>query len=234
MNDPTQPAATLTLASEARDFPEWHHGRPYYALWALAIDDAAVEQRLALLRLALQPLLLPGYRRQAHVTLQLCGFPAADARRPDDYGLAQFEAQVAAVQQLRLAPFTLHIGAAFSFVSAPCLAVHDGSGALARLRQAWAGAAPHPDRTPYVPHVTAGLYRDAWPMAEVKCRLQALGPLPEIELSVQHLDWMVYDSAQVGGPLRSLRRFDLAGNRLLPAAADAESDPAAEMFSPPR
>ena len=58
-----------TLPSEQRDFVEWHRGRPHYAVWAVALDDAAIDARLDQLRAALQPLLLPDYRRQPHITL---------------------------------------------------------------------------------------------------------------------------------------------------------------------
>ena len=44
-----------TLASVQRDFPEWHRGRPRYAVWAAALHDPAIHDRLDLVRLALGP-----------------------------------------------------------------------------------------------------------------------------------------------------------------------------------
>lgn len=203
-----------TLPSAKRDFVEWHRGRPHYAVWAVALDDAAIDARLAQLRDALQPLLLPGYLRQPHVTLQLCGFVVDSPRQPDDFGPLHLQAHAEALARLRLAPFELRIGGAFSFASAACLAVHDPSSSLPRLRAALSRAAASGDATPYVPHVTAGLYRGTWPMPEVQQRLRALQSLPPIAVPVTQLAWMRYDSAVVGGPLHTLRAFDLQACKL--------------------
>lgn len=202
----TDTAQAFTLPSEQRDFPEWHRGRPRYAVWAIAVDHVEVEQRLERVRAALEPLLLPGYARQAHVTLHICGFVADASRHPDDFTPQQLQRQVEALQALQLEPFRLRIAGAFSFSSAACLTVHDDSGHLVRLRDALRGSAPSFDATPYVPHVTAGLYAGAWPMAEIERRLQPLASLPAIDLEVGTLDWMSYDSRHIGGPLKSEHR----------------------------
>ena len=198
-----------TIASRIGDFPEWHRGRPCYAVWAIALDDAAIQARLDGLRRALHGLLLPGGARQPHVTLQVCGFPAALPARPDDFGPQQLQAQLDALAGA--AAFELHIGGAFSFVSAACLSVRDPAGSLARLRAAVEQAAPCSDATPSVPHVTAGLYAGAWPLREVRARLQPLRRAPPLRLQVEALEWMSYDSRHVAGPLRPLLRVDLAG-----------------------
>src|SRR5574337_1213033 len=218
-----------TLPSEQRDFVEWHRGRPHFAVWAVALHAPAVDARLEQLRAALHPLLLPGYRRQPHITLHLCGFAVPAPRLPDDFGPLQLQAHADALAQLRLPPFELRLGGAFSFASAACLAVHDPSGSLPRLRTALSRAVAHGDATRYVPHLTAGLYRGAWPMREVRQRLSALQSLPPIAVPVTQLAWMRYDTAVVGGPLRTLRHFELATGGLGVAcecgsgAADAQS-----------
>lgn len=198
-----------TLPSERRDFVEWHRGRPHYAVWAVALDDPAIDARLDQLRAALQSLLLPDYRRQPHITLQLCGFAVERPQQADDFGPQHLQAQADALARLRLRPFELRIGGAFSFASAACLAVQDPSGSLPRLRAALSQAAASGDATPYVPHVTAGLYRGAWPMSDVRQRLQAMPSLPEIAVPVTQLDWMCYDTALIDGPLRTRQRFTL-------------------------
>ena len=203
-----------TLPSEQRDFVAWHRGRPHYAVWAVALDDPAVDRRLAQLRAALRPLLLPAYAHQPHITLQLCGFVVAAPRRDDEFGAAHLQAQADALARLRLPPFELRIGGAFSFASAACLAVRDASGSLSRLRQALSRVATAGDATPYVPHVTAGLYGGAWPMREIGARLRELEALPELAVPVTQLAWMCYDTAVIGGPLRTLRQFDLRAGRL--------------------
>lgn len=212
-----------TLPSEQRDFAEWHRGRPHYAVWTVALDDPAIDARLDQLRAALQPLLLPGYQRQPHITLQLCGFAVDLPHEPGDFGPQQMQDHADALARLRLPPFELHIGGAFSFASAACLAVQDPSSSLPRLRAALSQAAASDDATPYVPHVTAGLYCGAWPVHEILQRLHALQSLPEIAVPVTQLDWMHYDTAVVGGPLRTLQRFSLRAGRLCAAQSPLPS-----------
>ncbi len=212
----------FTWPSVQRDFREWHRGRRQFSVWAIRLETAgtAIDQRLGQVRAALQPLLLPGYARQPHITLHICGFPAPALQRADDFDRQQLQAQIDAVAGLRLAPLTLHIGGAFSFASAACLAVQDDHQALQRLRRVWQQAAPGADATPYVPHVTAGLYGGAWPLAAVQARLAPLVTLPTIRVQVQALDWMVYDSRHIAGPLCTLLRLDLAtGQAQVPDAA---------------
>ena len=203
-----------TLPSEQRNFVEWHRGRPHYAVWAVALHDPAIDARLEQVCAALQPLLLPGYQRQPHITLQLCGFAVDAPRLPDDFGPLHLQAHSDALARLRPPPFELRIGGAFSFASAACLAVHDPSGSLPRLRSALGSMAASVDATRYLPHLTAGLYRGAWPMREVHARLRDLQTLPEIAVAVTQLAWMRYDTAVVGGPLRTLRAFDLQAGSL--------------------
>lgn len=207
------PAPRRTVPSEQRDFRQWHHGRPRFSVWAIEIADPEVDRRLAMMREALGPLLLPAYERQAHVTLHICGFPAPTLRRSDDFTIDRLAQQLAEVRRLRLKPFRLRIGGAFSFISAVCLSVHDDGGVLQRLREALQGSAPHHDETPYLPHVTGGLYRGAWPLREIEQRLRPMTRCPDIELEIRSLDWMAYDSARVGGPLRTWLRLDLGEGR---------------------
>ncbi|WP_368736564.1 2'-5' RNA ligase family protein, partial [Zoogloea oryzae] len=111
-------AAGQTLRNERRDFPEWHLGRPHYALWAVDVDLPDVRHAVAGADAHLAGLLLDGYRRQPHITLALCGFPTADPQHPDDYSPARLAAQVAALAAGAPAPFSLTLGALASFSSA--------------------------------------------------------------------------------------------------------------------
>ena len=192
-NDP----AKVTQPSEQRDFPDWHRGRPRFAVWAIAVDQAEVDERLGETRKALQPLLLPGYERRPHITLHICGFPMGDSLYADDFTISHLQQQIAAIAALRLKPFGLRIGGAFSFASAACLAVDDDRGTLQGLRRACRRAAPTFDTTPYVPHVTAGLYKVAWPLVDIERRLRPWAAPQPIAVEVQALDWMVYDSGRI-------------------------------------
>ena len=176
MQDTLTPSSAKTIRNIQRDFPEWHLGRPHYLLWALDVDLEPVRERVAAAQNHLSTRLLAGYVRQPHITLSLCGFPSAAPRRLDDFGADILHQQIDALHRLRPQAFTIAIGALDGFSSAPYLSVADSGGHIERLRTAL-DLCPHPlARTDYRPHVTIGLYADAWPLAEIEAEL--LKPTP--------------------------------------------------------
>ncbi len=204
---PTTPETTLACIQ--RDFTEWRQGRTHYAVWALDADIAPIRAAMAHVCTHLGDCLLPGYERQAHITLHLCGFPAASAILPDDWPLAMRERQRNALRTANLSPFTLAIGLADSFSSAPYLSVHDPVGGIAQLRRAL-GENDRECAPPYVPHVTCGLYGGEYAMATVHEKLHAANTaLPPRQLPVNAVHLMVYEAAVIGGPLHILESFDL-------------------------
>ena len=164
----------------------------------------------------LADLLLPGYRRQPHVTLALCGFPTQAPRHPDDFGPADLDAQLAALQALDHEPFELEIGPLASFSSAPFLAVHDPQGGIARLRHALVAASRQAGQAggPYTPHVTVGLYAGSWPTADIQRRLDDFPSVPALRCRIEGISLMHYAAPEIGGPLSTLADFHLAARRL--------------------
>ncbi|RTL54349.1 MAG: 2'-5' RNA ligase family protein [Rhodocyclaceae bacterium] len=226
MRDPAQQAweaflaGGRTQANEMRDFPEWHRGRERYTLWAIDLAPCTeLQAPLGAARQALEGLLLPGYQRELHLTLHVCGFPAEGRVSEDDFDGDQFSAQVAALQAARLRPFNLTIGGLGSFATAPFLAVGDGDAMLPRLRAALAAAGEEWRDTPYVPHATVGIYNGSHPAAEVARRRETF-PMPQaVSIPVRRIALMAYASRVIGGPLQTLCEFDLADNLLLPGAS---------------
>lgn len=203
-----------TLRNERRDFHQWHRGRPHYLLWALDVDASPLRARVAAAQRALDGLLLEGYLRQPHITLALCGFPATGPlRAEDEFDDGLIAAQLATLQAAAPSAFELGIGGLESFSSAPFLSVHDASGALDALRRCLHADGQHPQGG-YVPHVTVGLYADAWPTAEVARRFQALDDAPQLPCRVTRLSLMGYVAADIGGALFTVADYDLATRRL--------------------
>jgi 2'-5' RNA ligase len=226
---PTGAEPALTLASEHRDFVEWRRGRRRDALWAIATPD--FEPALTELRQPLADYLLPDYRRQAHVTVYICGFPGGDGASMgagDDFSAAAFAAQVAALRAARLQPFTLSLGAPDSFSAAAYVALGDEERGVARLRQALAGAGTGScagaNDAPFVAHLTIGLYRARFALSDVRQRLRALPATSATTVAVDRLLLMSYDAAVISGPLLTICAFDLARQslRVIDAAAFGE------------
>ena len=207
MNPDSAAANPFTLRNERRDFPEWHLGRPAYVLWALDFDTTAVLPLMQAAQAQLSDLLLDGYSRQPHITLSLCGFPSDSPIHADDFGPELIHAQVQAMRQLRLTAFELEIGGLDTFTSVPYIKVGEPSGQLAALRACLTGSAGQGGADHYVPHVTVGLYADAWPMAAVQARLrQCVLPAP-VSVRVSGMRLLSYAAAEIGGPLSSLARY---------------------------
>ena len=204
----------LTLRNEQRDFPEWHLGRPHYAVWALEVDVPAIRQRVAAAAGHLSGLLLAGYCRQPHVTLSLCGFPSACPEHADDFGAAALAAQLVALRLAQLRPFDIEVGALASFASAPYLAVRDADGQIAVLRDCLAGGSLKEFGDPYVPHVTVGLYADAWPISAVQARLTRFADREALPLRIPGISLLSYASAHIGGALACMARYDFQSETL--------------------
>ena len=209
---PAQPALSalpevFTVRNVRRDFPEWHLGRPAYVLWALDFDTAAALPRMQAAQAQLADLLLDGYCRQPHITLSLCGFPSDSPVHADDFGPELIEAHVQAMRKLHLAPFEIEIGGLETFTSVPYFTVKETSGQLAALRACLTAEGAQAASVDYVPHVTVGLYADAWPLAAVQARLRRC-VLPEpVRLPVCGISLLSYQAADIGGVLSCLARY---------------------------
>lgn len=214
LSEPDGASGGFTIRNVRRDFPEWHQGRPRYALWALNVDLAPVLQRVQAAQGHLAGLLLDGYCRQPHVTLSLCGFPSDAPRQADDFGAQALRAQLAALRQARPRPFEIDIGALASFTSAPYLSVHDEGGHIAALRRCLASGDVSVLDGAYTPHVTVGLYADAWPLPAVQSRLDSFACDGPLRLRMTGVSLMAYAAADIGGTLMRIAEYDFGSAAL--------------------
>jgi len=205
---------THTVRNEVRDFVEWHRGRAPYVFWGLLLDSPALAGQLARAASWLDGLLLDGYVREPHVTLDVCGFPADRSADDESFTPALIDAQLGLLVAAAPAPFSIRIGGLDSFTSAPFLKVFDVDRGIACLRQCLAENGRHRLFGDYVPHVTVGLYRDAWPLPAVAERIAACPTGDELALTVGHADLLGYAPSVIGGALIRLGRFDLTSRQM--------------------
>lgn len=198
-----------TQPSIRRDFVEWHRGRQPYVFWALDVDVPAVADDVARHARLLGDALLEGYCRQPHVTLDVCGFPSRRPLYDDEFGPALLARQLAALRLARPEPFSIEIGEADSFLSAPYLTVRDTEGGIGALRRCLAIDGAHRLLGDYVPHVTIGLYARSLLFSEVRARLLA-GRCDGLVFPVARLSLMGYAPAEIGGRLERLADYELA------------------------
>jgi 2'-5' RNA ligase len=192
-----------TMENVRRDFPEWHKGRARYLLWAIDVDCASVRAQVASANAHLLDLLLSDYRRQPHITLALCGFPASAPQCEDEIGLAQIDAQVAALRLVHPQPFAIDIGALSSFASAPFFHVDAAGDGIAALRACLVPAMVNLNHRAdeYTAHVTVGLYNGAWSSAPVGLRLATFPLAPATRCIVDRVKLMSYAACDIAGPL---------------------------------
>lgn len=213
--------APRTIRSERRDFAEWHRGRSPYVFWALDVDTLAVRQAVLEAECHLSGLLLDDYRRQPHVTLDLCGFPAHSPGDAEEFSGSWLGDRVRRLRAAGLTEFALEIGGLRSFVSAPYLTVQGADDRLAAIRQCLADGNGNRLLGDYVPHCTVGLYAAAWPAGLVVGRLRAFPARPALRLAVHRLSLMSYQPSDIAGPLTVLGDYWLASGRMAwyPASA---------------
>ncbi len=216
-----QREALLTSVSIEKDFVDWRKGRQRYAVWAVDVDTASLRAITEQLRDALDDCLLPGCRRQPHITLRIGGFPAPERGFDDNYSRSDFARHLEALIQARIPPFRITVGAPHTFPSAPYLPVEDRTNGLVRLRRAFPGEEPGRAGFRFVPHVTVGLYRRRVPVAQVIERMAACPRLTPIPLEVRRITLMTYEASIISGPLHSVCAFDLAERRLQVLDAEA-------------
>ncbi|MDF1488971.1 2'-5' RNA ligase family protein [Tessaracoccus caeni] len=189
----------LTIASEDRDFAEWHGGRTHAAVWAFDLDPPEVRGMIAAAHRCLSHLLLPRYARQPHVTVAFAGLMA-----PDDFDDARLDADLSLLRGLMAGPVTLTATGWASFPMAPYLRVdadwpHEARAALNISRPLAAET--------YQPHVTVGLYDTVVPIRD------AVGLLDGLPFggawTLSHLSLLRYEAADIAGPLEIVGRLDL-------------------------
>ncbi|MCH7339903.1 2'-5' RNA ligase family protein [Acinetobacter higginsii] len=202
-------AETQLIATEMRDYPEWHLGRSDYGLWYIEIDQPELIQYLDEIQAQFSGLLLPAQQRQYHITLFVCGFlQPAVKQYDDDFQIQQLQQQIKLIEALQLKPFELEITHIDSFSSALFLQIKDQQGVLTQIRQQFAYVSEEIAALEYCPHITLGLYGEAWPSDRVLQRIQQLPPRT-IKIQVKKLTFGYYKAQILQGLLYPYQQIEL-------------------------
>ena len=129
---------SLTIPTEAHDYPEWHKGRAQYALWYLEIQQPELLDYLNHLRQQFSHYLFQPNTRQFHITLYICGFLLENGVNPqphfdDDFSQQQLQQQLKMLQDTELKPFRLKTGKLNSFNSALFLEIEGSENSLSKI-----------------------------------------------------------------------------------------------------
>ncbi|MFG0587496.1 2'-5' RNA ligase family protein [Acinetobacter sp. YQ_14] len=194
-------ASTQLISTERRDYPEWHHGRSDFAVWYIEIDQAEVIQYLDNIKIKFSDLLIDSNQRQYHITLFVCGFlTPKSSHYDDDFEIDTLKQQIQALNSLEIETFELEINGLDSFSSALFLQVEDNNKILAKIRQQLAQYSDEIAALEYCPHITLGLYNDAWQSDLVLDRIQSIAIKP-FKIQVKYLTFGYYKAQILQGLL---------------------------------
>ena len=207
------PCVTAVAADPDPVLDAWRRGRQRYWVWALEIDNPDVLNVWQACRRQLDTWLLPGYRRQPHITLAVAGFPGPDGVNDssDCFTPAQLAACEKRLQSVAMAPFELRLGRVNSFAAAPFLEIVDAGGHLQALRERVVTHDTDFRDEPWVPHLTLGYYRDTYAPTELLPALTGCPTDVGLTLRVTGIVLMSYSARDIAGALSAEKRYPLSG-----------------------
>lgn len=201
-------SAGKTIPYCNRDFFEWHRGISHYGFWAILVNDQEWLELLEDARSHLARFIQPGYRRAPHITVAVCGLLSEE-----HFSQELQRRQIAALNKAKVSPFFLKAGIMDSFASAPYITVEDTDKSLDKLRSILATISKEDNPADsYRPHVTLGLYQEAFDTLQVANHLQKFRPVSIKQLSVTELAFCVYETSDLQGPFTVAERVALAGS----------------------
>jgi hypothetical protein len=200
LSDPLAGPAETQVA-DVRDYPEWHKGRARYGAWVALIEQPALLAYIDICRHRLRDLLHPCPQRQPHLTVFVCGFEQPARVEHDDFPPDALARQIACLEHDMAAPCELPLAPPDSFASAAFIPVGDPQRRLARWRQSLGQVSAEIRQSPYVPHITLGLYRQRVSAAVLRQRLGAL-EAPTMALDMTRLVYVTYAASELFGALQ--------------------------------
>jgi hypothetical protein len=199
-------AAPHTLGPTPGAREAWHRGRGTYAVWLARVDTPAVRARMAEATALLAPHGLGRVFGEPHVTVFVCGFPAAAPTLDDDVAEDALRAQAGALETADA--FELVVGDLLAFTSCAVLTVDDPAGGLAALRHRLAPHVPEVRFAPYEPHVTVAAFADTRPTGPVADAIDRWSPRAPLRVPVREVELVEIDPSGVDPRLRT--RWKLA------------------------
>jgi len=167
-----------------QDYPDWHQGRQHYALWYIEIQDPELLAYLTALRAQFSDLLYTPNTRQFHITVFICGFfeelnkiqliDHVEQRWNDNFSADELALHQQQLRQLSLSNIRLCTGQINSFQSALFIEIVDVERKLDHLRQALNLSSNEIAPIEYCPHITLGLYKQAWNSDDIFERIQQI------------------------------------------------------------
>ena len=193
-----------TIPHRDRDFVKWHGGIAHYGFWAIVVDDPNWLKFFDAACSQVRHFIHPGYQRLPHITIIACGLFAETHFSPQ-----HLAGQLTALNEAMFPPFSLKAGSLNSFTSAPYITVEESTGTLNQIRRLLSSISEEDKPDQYQPHITLGLYRDAFDTLQVAKCLRGFQYTPIKPMLVTELVFCSYETKNVQGPVNVLERVKL-------------------------
>lgn len=201
-----------TVPTDQRDYFKWHHGRSTYAVWTIDVGTPDILKRFYRAQSHLGAYLMKPYRRQPHITVFVSGFLKGTKTLDDDYTHHKRFVHLRAIKDARMAPFELEIGGIDSFATAPFLNVLDSGGSLQKIRRILSSTHSEIRMSPYIPHVTLGLYAGSFKNSVLAEKLASFQDTHMIPQRVKEIRLSTYSAQEIAGPLTVCDTIRLQSN----------------------
>jgi len=199
-----------TVPCHDRDYFEWHNGISHYGFWAVVINDINWIEFCDAAHAHIRQFVHPGYNRTPHITITACGL--LDQKH---FSTEQMKRQWMALRKMTIPPFYLKVSSLNSFAEAPCLIIKDSTEALKQIRDCLAVISKEDAPVQYQPHITLGLYRDAFSTIEVADCLARFKHTSMKPMLVTELAFCVYETKDIQGQFRIMKRIRLNARKKL-------------------
>ena len=196
-----------TYKNQDRDFTDWHKGRERYAVWAIDIDEKSWGKNLKSARDLLKPYLLEGRHRSAHITLFACGF-FYELNKINTFS-EMIKAQVEDLKKANLSPLSIELSSLDSFLSAPYFSIICQTNSINEIREIMARHSNEDRAEVYRPHLTVGLYNDAYSTHLLSDKIRLYQPEPAKEILVTKISLMSYATKSIFSPLKTEFQLEL-------------------------
>jgi 2'-5' RNA ligase len=187
-----------------RNFVEWHNGIAYYGFWAVVINDLNWIDLWNTARAQVKQFVHPDYQRRPHITIIACGL--LDQAH---FSAEHLDRQWRVLSEATIPPFYLKVTSLNSFATAPCLMIEDSTGVLKQIRDRFTVISKEDVPVQYQPHITLGLYRDAFSTIEVADCLARFKYTSMKPTLVTELAFCVFETKEIQGQFRIMKRIRL-------------------------
>jgi len=173
---------------------------------AIEIKNSRLIAYISKIQKQLSPYLHAGYLRQPHIKLAACGLMTAHS-----FPVEILSQQIKALEQLALTSFAINIRQLSSFSTYPYISISDQTENITNIHNTLTSIFPEDNPCKYSPHITLGLYNDAYSYSDIHNDFIKLSKEVKVDsMTVNSLILAQYKTNSVQGAYQVLHHIPLS------------------------